>query len=142
MESYKLKWPMILGIIGSIYSVVVGFIIAFLATGGVIPGFERIDFGRMWLLISIMAIAGPVFGLIGASLVYHNHKVAGVLMLFAVIEYFVVGALIGRSNSIPYLLVGGIGTLFVLISGMMSLVYPQLDNEDRVHYFKHPTVER
>ena len=142
MKSYKLKWPMTLGIIGSIYSVVVGFIIAFLATGGVIPGFEPVDFGRMRLLISIMAIAGPVFGLIGASLVYNNHKVAGVLMLFAVIEYFVVGALIGRSNSIPYLLIGGIGTLFVLISGMMTLVYPQLNNEDRPQYFKHPTVER
>lgn len=142
MKSYKLKWPMILGIIGSIYSVVVGFLIAFLATGGIIPGYERVDFGKMWLLISIMAIVGPVFGLIGASLVYHNHKVAGVLMLFAVVEYFVVGALISKTNSIPYLLIGGIGTLFMLISGLMTLVYPQLNNEDKPHYFKHPTVER
>lgn len=142
MKSYKLRWPMILGIIGSIYSVIIGFIIAFLATGGKVPGFEIVDFGRMWLLIAIMAIAGPVIGLIGSSIVLQNSKVAGVLMLFAVAEYFVVGVLIGKVNAVPYLLLGGIGTLFILISGMMALIYPHLDNEERHHYFNRPHTER
>ena len=120
MKSYKLKWPMILGIIGAIYSVIVGFIIGFLAT--------------MWLLVTVMAIAGPVIGLVGASIVRNNPKVGGVLMLFAVVEYFVICVLIGRPTTIPYLLVGGIGILFMFISGIMSLVYPMLDDETKYTY--------
>ncbi len=139
MKSYKLRWPMILGIIGSIYSVVVGFLIAFLATGGRLLGNEVMDFGRMWLLITIMAIVGPVIGLIGASVTYQNSKVAGVLMLFSVAIYFVVAVLIGRTSSVPYLLLGGIGTLFTLISGVMTLVYPMIDDEEHhAYYHMHP----
>lgn len=134
MKSYKLKWPMILGIIGAIYSVIVGFIIGFLATGGKVPGFPTADFGRMWLLVTVMAIAGPVIGLVGASIVRSNPKVGGVLMLFAVVEYFVICVLIGRPTTVPYLLVGGIGILFMFISGIMSLVYPMLDDETKYTY--------
>lgn len=141
MKTYKLKWPMILGIIGSIYAVIVGFIIGFLATGGVVPGFGSVSFGRMWLLITIMAIAGPVIGLVGASITRNAPKVAGVLLLFAVVEYFVVGVLIGRQSTIPYLLIGGIGTLFMFISAMMALVYPMLP-EDNKYTYKTPHVER
>ena len=134
MKSYKLKWPMTLGIIGAIYSVIVGFIIGYLATGGKVPGFPTADFGRMWLLVTVMAIVGPVIGLVGASIVRNNPKVGGVLLLFSVVEYFVVCVLLGRPTTIPYLLMGSIGVLFMFISGIMALVYPMVDEDGRYIY--------
>ena len=136
MNTNRFTWPMILGIIGAVLSVVVGFTIAFFATGGRLVGVENPSFGDQWLLISIMAIAGPLIGLVGASIVYFFPRVGGTLMLLAVVEYFVVGILIGRMSAVPYLVFGGIGISFLFISGMMSLLYPMMNVEKTYLYNK------
>lgn len=125
MKTNKLTWPMILGIIGSICSVVVGFVIAYFATGGKINGIQDIEFGNMWLLTTIMAILGPLLGLVGASIVKFVPRTGGVLMIFSVLEYIVVCMLIG-SQATPALVFGGIGYLYLTVSGLMALIYPTI----------------
>ncbi len=135
MKTTRLTWPMILGIIGSICSVVVGFVIAFFATGGRVSGIQNVEFGNMWLLTTVMAILGPLLGLVGASIVKFAPRSGGVLMLFAVLEYIVVCMLIG-SQFTPALVFGGIGYLFLTVSGMMALIYPNIHFEDTYLYNK------
>ena len=135
MKTTRLTWPMILGIFGSICSVVVGFVIAFFATGGRVAGIQNIEFGNMWLLTTVMAILGPLLGLVGASIVKFAPRTGGVLMLFSVIEYIVVCMLIGRQFT-PALVFGGIGYLFLTVSGMMALIYPTIHFEDTYVYNK------
>lgn len=134
MKTNRFTWPMILGIIGAILSVIVGFIIAFFGTGGKLPGIYNPSFGNQWLLISIMAIVGPLIGLVGASIVCFFPRVGGGLMLLSVVEYFVVSFLIGLMSAVPFLIFGGIGTTFLLISGMMGLLYPMMNIEKTFLY--------
>ena len=135
MKITRLTWPMILGIIGSICSVVVGFVIAFFATGGRVAGIQNVEFGNMWLLITVMAILGPLLGLVGASIVKFAPRTGGTLMIFSVLEYIVVCMLIGREVA-PALVFGGIGYLFLSVSGVMGLVYPTIHFEDMYTYNK------
>lgn len=135
MKTTRLTWPMILGIIGSICSVVVGFVIAFFATGGKVASIQNIEFGNMWLLTTVMAIFGPLLGLVGASIVKFAPRTGGILMLFSVVEYVVVCILIGR-QFVPALVFGGIGYLFLTVSGMMALIYPTIHFDDTYIYNK------
>jgi hypothetical protein len=135
MKTVKLTWPMILGIIGSICSVVVGFVIAYFATGGRISGLKDLEFGNMWLLTTVMAILGPLLGLVGASIVKFAPRTGGVLMIFSVLEYIVVCMLIGRQAT-PALVFGGIGYLFLSVSAVMSLIYPTIHWEETYTYNK------
>lgn len=141
MKTARLTWPMILGIIGSICSVVVGFVIAFFATGGRLAGIQNVELGNMWLLTTVMAILGPLLGLVGASIVKLVPRTGGVLMLFSVVEYIVVCMLIGRQFA-PALVFGGIGYLFLLVSGMMGLIYPTIHFEDTYVYNKDYAKEK
>ena len=140
MKTIKLTWPMILGIIGSMCSVVVGFTIAYFATGGRLSGVEAIDFGNMWLLTTIMAIFGPLLGLVGASIVKFAPRTGGVLMILSVVEYIVVCMLVG-SRFIPALVFGGIGYLFLAVSGLMALIYPTIHFEETYRYTKEQTKD-
>ena len=55
-------------------------------------------------------------------------------MLLSVVEYFVVSFLIGLMSAVPFLIFGGIGTAFLLISGMMGLLYPMMNIEKTFLY--------
>ena len=135
MKHTRLTWPMILGIIGSICSVVVGFVIAFFATGGKVAGVQNVEFGNMWLLTTVMAILGPLLGLVGASIVKFAPRAGGTLMIFSELEYIVVCMLIGRQVA-PALVFGGIGYLFLSVSALMALIYPTINFENYYTYDK------
>lgn len=141
MKQNKLIWPMILGIIGSIWWIVVGYGISYFATGGTL-GAWSFDFGAAWLWVTIIAMVSAIISIVGASITLQSPKVGGVMMLVSVLGYIVVSIIIGQRAAVPFLLFGSIGVTFLFISGVMCLIDPMMSkwNDPATYsetYFTH-----
>ena len=147
MKYKRNKFPFVLGVIGAILNLISCFAVAYFALGGVWFNGYRFDFGAMSIVIAVMAIAGGVIGVIASAVAYYSPLVGGVMMLVGLVEYVVCGFLIGQMWTIPYLVLGGIGTTILWISSLFIIVEAAREyfetteskEETRIHTAKYTT---
>ncbi len=137
MRKNRFALPTVFASIGALVNIVVSYIIAYFATGGTFfNGSMAFDFDNMWLAVTIMAMVAPVLSLIGALILNHAPKTAGVLLIISALEYVVVWLLTPDMNAVPYLLVGSIGAVILLVTGVYSVAAPYVNEPVRIEYTK------
>ena len=141
MRKNRFTLPIVFASIGAIVNISVFYMIAYFATGGTLfNGTIAFDFDDMWLIVTIMAMVAPVLSLIGALILSNAPKTSGVLQIVSALEYLVVWLLIPDMNAIPYLIVGSVGAVILLITGIYCIAAPFVKEPVRIEYTKerHP----
>ena len=137
MRKNRFTLPIVFASIGALLNIVVSYFIAYFATGGAfLNGRFAFDFGDMWLAVTIMVMVAPILSLIGALIVSHAPKAAGVMFIISALEYLIVSILIPDVKAIPYLLLCSIGAVILLVTGVYSIAVPYVKETTRVEY-KH-----
>ncbi len=137
MRKNRFTLPTVFASIGALINIVVSYMIGYFATGGTLfNGSMAFDFDDMWLAVTIMAMVAPVLSLIGALILNHAPKTSGVLLIISALEYVVVWLLTPDMNAVPYLLVGSVGAVILLVTGVYCVAAPFVREPVRVEYTK------
>lgn len=137
MRKNRLTLPTVFASIGALLNIAISYMIAYFATGGTFfGGTMAFDFGNMWLAVTIMAMIAPILSLIGALILNNAPKTAGVFLILSALEYLVVGLLTPDMTAIPYLLLGSVGAVILLVTGIYSVAVPYMKEPVRVEYTK------
>lgn len=143
MRKNRFALPTVFASIGALVNIVVSYMIAYFATGGTLfGGSMAFDFDNMWLAVTIMAMVAPVLSLIAALVLNHAPKTAGVLQIISALEYVVIWLLTPDANAVPYLLVGSIGAVILLVTGVYCVAAPYVKEQVRIEYAKERHYEK
>ena len=143
MRENKFTLPTVFASIGALTNIVVSYMIAYFATGGTLfAGTMAFDFKNMWLAVTIMAMVAPVLSLIAALVLKHAPKLAGVLQIITALEYIVVCLLTPDMKAVPYLLLGSIGAVVLLVTGIYCVAAPYISDPVRVEYVREHNKEK
>ena len=135
MKRNRFVLPTVFASIGAICNIVVSYLIAYFATGGTLfNGSVAFDFDNMWLAVTIMAMIAPVLSLIGALIIAYAPKTAGVLLIISALEYVVIWLLTPDMDATPYLVMGSIGAVILIITGIYCIAAPYIKEQIRVEY--------
>ena len=135
MKRNRFALPTVFASIGAILNIVISYMIAYFATGGTFfNGKIAFDFDNMWLAVTIMAMVAPVLSLIGALIIGYYHKTAGVLFIISALEYVVVVLLTPDMNAMSYLLLGSVGAVILLVTGIYCIAAPYVKEQVRIEY--------
>lgn len=135
MKRNRFVLPTVFASIGALLNIVISYMIAYFATGGTFfNGAMSFDFDDMWLAVTIMAMVAPVLSLIGALIIGYAPKTAGVLLIISALEYVVVWLLTPDMNATPYLLLGSIGAVILLVTGIYCVAAPYVKEQVRIEY--------
>ncbi len=111
--------------IGALLNIVASFALAYFASGGKLMGIERsFDLGVWNVIVTVMAVIGAMFGIIGVIIIPRAIRTAGLFMLVSSIEYIIVSVVVAQTDLVPYLLIGGIGALIILVCSFIALMTP------------------
>ncbi len=135
MKRNRFALPTVFASIGALVNIVISYMIAYFATGGTFfNGSMAFDFDNMWLVVTIMAMVAPVLSLIGALIVGYAPKTAGALLIIAALEYVVVWLLTPDMDAVPYLVLGSIGAVILMVTGIYCIAAPHMKEQVRVEY--------
>lgn len=137
MRKNRLALPTVFASIGALCNIAISYMIAYFATGGTFfGGTLAFDFDNMWLAVTIMAMIAPILSLIGALVLTSAPKTAGVFLILSALEYLVVGLLTPDITAVPYLLLGSIGAVIIMVTGIYCLTIPYMKEPVRIEYTK------
>ena len=137
MRKNKFTLPTVFASIGALVNIVVSYMIAYFATGGTFfGGTMAFDFDNMWLVVTIMAMVAPILSLVAALVLNRAPKTSGVLQIIAALEYGVVWLLTPDMTAVPYLLLGSVGAVILLVTGIYCIVAPYVSEPVRIEYSK------
>lgn len=137
MRKNRLALPTVFASIGALCNIAISYMIAYFATGGTFfGGTLAFDFDDMWLVVTIMAMIAPILSLIGALILTSAPKTAGVFLILSALEYLVVGLLTPDMGAVPYLLLGSVGAVILMVTGVYCIAVPYMKEPVRIEYTK------
>lgn len=140
MRKNRLALPTVFASIGALCNIAISYMIAYFATGGTFfGGSVAFDFDDMWLAVTIMAMVAPVLSLIGALILTSAPKTAGVFLILSALEYLIVGLLTPDMAAVSYLLLGSVGAVILMVTGVYCIAVPYIKEPVRIEYTKERT---
>ncbi len=135
-EFSREKFPFVLGLVGAIFNLLMTAFITYFALGGAWVNGYVFEFGNMGIVIAIMAIISGIVGIVGASISFYSEVAGSILMLIGVVEYSVAAIMTGLMWLVPYLLIGSVGALLLLVSSIFTIIegIKKYQEKDEAYY--------